>query len=78
MQLSEKTKKNLSELLGISYEKLINMDDDEIRLDLEKKTGKKVKWPKDAKVDGLPIKTMEDVNKGLDRLIKKNDDGWDR
>ena len=77
MQLSEKTKKQISELLGIPYEKLINMDDDEIRLDLEKKTGKKVKWPKDAKVDGLPIKTMEEVDKGLDKIIKSNN-GWDR
>jgi len=77
MQLSEKTKKQISELLGIPYEKLINMDDDEIRLDLEKKTGKKVKWPKAAKVDGLPIKTMEEVEKGLDKIIKSNN-GWDR
>ena len=53
------------------------MDDDEIRLDLEKKTGKKVKWPKAAKVDGLPIKTMEEVNKSLDKIIKSNN-GWDR
>lgn len=31
MNLYEKTKKQISELLGIPYGKLINMDDDEIR-----------------------------------------------
>lgn len=33
---------------------------------IEQKTGKKITWPKGAKVDGLPIMTMEDVDKKID------------
>lgn len=54
------------------------MDDIEVKEYVEKKTGKKITWPKHAKVDGLPIRTMEDVNKGLDKIIKKKDDDWER
>ena len=78
MELSERTKRNISELLGIPYEQLIDMDDIEVKKYVEKKTGKKITWPKHAKVDGLPIRTMEDVNKGLDKIIKKKDDDWER
>lgn len=44
------------------------MDDEEIEAYIEqkKKTGKKITWPKGAKVDGLPIMTMEDVDKKID------------
>ena len=65
-ELSSKTKKILSERIGIPYEKLIQMDDDEIEAFIEQKTGKKITWPKGAKINGLPIKTMEDVNKKID------------
>ena len=67
-ELSSKTKKILSERIGIPYEKLIQMDDDEIEAFIEQKTGKKITWPKGAKINGLPIKTMEDVNKKIDEL----------
>ena len=68
LELSSKTKKILSERIGISYEKLIQMDDEEIEAFIEQKTGKKITWPKGAKINGLPIKTMEDVNKKIDEL----------
>ena len=76
-KLSNKTKELLSERIGIPYEQLIKMDDEEIEDYIEKKTGKKITWPKGAKVDGLPIRTMEDAEKKMNRIIKK-DNGWDR
>ena len=65
-KLSSKTKELLSKRIGIPYEKLIRMDDEEIEAYIEKKTGKKITWPKGAKVDGLPIKTLEEVDKEID------------
>lgn len=65
-KLSSKTKELLSKRIGIPYEKLIRMDDEEIEAYIEKKTGEKITWPKGAKVDGLPIKTMEEVDKEID------------
>lgn len=65
-KLSSKTKEILSKRIGIPYEKLIQMDDEEIEAYIEQKTGKKITWPKGAKADGLPIMTMEDVDKKID------------
>lgn len=62
-RLSEKTKELLSKRIGIPYERLLEMDDEEIEVYIEQKTGKKITWPKGAKVDGLPIITMEDMEK---------------
>ena len=67
-ELSSKTKKILSKRIGIPYDKLIQMDDEEIENFIEKKTGKKITWPKGAKINGLPIATMEDVDKKIDEL----------
>ena len=69
-KLSNKTKEILSKRIGIPYEKLIHMDDEEIEAYIEKKTGKKITWPKGAKIDELPIRTLEDVEKEID--------GWER
>ena len=65
-KLSRKTMVLLSKRIGIPYEKLIRMDDEEIEAYIEKKTGKKITWPKGAKVDGLPIKSTEEVDKEID------------
>ena len=67
-KLSNKTKEIISNRIGISYEKLIQMEDEEIDAYIEKKTGKKITWPKGAKVGELPIRTMEDVNKKIDEM----------
>ncbi len=67
-ELSNKTKEILSKRIGIPYEKLIQMEDEEIDAYIEKKTGKKITWPKGAKIEGLPIRTMEDVNKKIDEM----------
>ena len=65
-KLSSKTKEIISKRIGIPYEKLIQMEDEEIEAYIEQKTGKKITWPRGAKVDGLPIMTMEDVDKKID------------
>ncbi len=65
-ELANKTKELLSKRIGIPYEKLIQMDDEEIEAYIEQKTGKKITWPKGAKIDGLPIRTMEDIDKKID------------
>ena len=44
------------------------MEDEEIDAYIEKKTGKKITWPKGAKVGELPIRTMEDVNKKINEM----------
>ncbi len=67
-ELSNKTKEIVSKRIGIPYEKLIQMEDEEIDAYIEKKTGKKITWPKGAKIEGLPIRTMEDVNKKIDEM----------
>ena len=45
-QLSDKTKELLSKRIGIPYEKLIQMEDEEIDAYIEQKTGKKITWLK--------------------------------
>ena len=77
-QLSNKTKELLSKRIGIPYEKLIQMEDEEIDAYIEQKPGKKITWPKGAKVDGLPIRTIEDVDQRMDEMVSKEDSGWDR
>ena len=65
-KLSNQTKKMLSKRIGISYEKLIQMDDDEIEAYIEQKTGKKITWPQGAKIDGFPITTMKEIDGKID------------
>ncbi len=60
-KLSSKTKEMLSKRIGIPYEKLIQMDDEEIEAYIEQKIGKKITWTREAK-----IMTMEDVDKKID------------
>ena len=64
-QLKDETKKLISKRIGLSYEELNNMSDEEIDAYIEKKNGKKMTWPKGAKMDGLPIRTLEDKEKDL-------------
>lgn len=54
------------------------MSDEEIDLYIEKKTGKKITWPKGAKVNGLPIKTINEVNQKLSKTTGKRDNELDR
>ncbi len=78
-QLSNKTKELLSKKNRIPYEKLIQMEDEEIDAYIEQKTGKKNYFGlKVQKVDGLPIRTIEDVDQRMDEMVSKEDSGWDR
>lgn len=65
-EISEKIKKQLSQEFGIAYDKLINMNEDEIEKLVEKKTGKKITWP-DKEINGLQPLTLEEI-----------DDEWER
>lgn len=75
-QLSNKTKELLSKRIGIPYEQLLQMDDEKIDKYIEEKIGKKITWPKGAKIEGLPIQTMEEVDEKIDSLTQN--DGWER
>ncbi len=57
-QLSNKTKELISKRIGIPYEKLKEMHDEEIEVYIEQKTGKKIIWPKGAKVEASPTKQI--------------------
>lgn len=75
-QLSQQTKELLSKRIGIPYEQLLEMSDEEIDEYIEKKTGKKIQWPKGAKVDEPPIKELEDhsdrdIHEALVKGMKK-------
>ena len=81
-QLSEETKKALSETIGIPYEKLIQMDDDEITAYIEQKNGKKMGYSNpnhmfsgsgddSVLIDAGRYGTMEDVDKRIDKLTRK-------
>ncbi len=72
-QLNEKTKKHVSERIGIPYEQLIHMDWEEIDKHIEKKIGKKLTFPKEAR-----ILKMEEVDKKLDSIMKQKEDDWER
>ena len=82
-KLSEKTKKLLSKNIGIPYEKLITMDNDEITAYIEQKNGKKMTFSKpDARfagsgddsvlIDKGRYRTMEDVDKRIDQVVKNS------
>lgn len=82
-KLSEKTKRNLSKNIGIPYEILIKMDDDEILSYIEKKNGKKIKYSKSnhkhisseddsTLINSGKYRTMEDVEKVLDNVLNSN------
>lgn len=66
-QLKEKTKQMLSERIGISYEKLLEMTDEEIDTYIEQKTGKKITWPEGAKIKGMQINPLKTTKEDLDR-----------
>lgn len=73
-QLKEKTKQMLSERMGIPYEKLVEMTDEEIDSYIEQKTGKKITWPEDAKINGISINTLENA----ERKMKKAEEDLER
>ena len=80
-KLSEETKKNISKIIGIPYEKLITMDDDEITTFIEKKNGEKLKYGKSkiigsgddsVLIDQGKFRTMEEVDEKIMKIIKNS------
>lgn len=84
MKLSEETKKSISETVGIPFDELIEMDDEQILAHIEKKTGKKVTFSKEPPhvslmgtgddsvlIDQGKIRTMEDVDAKIEKTIKE-------
>lgn len=73
-KLSEETKENLFKITGIPYEKLIEMDEEEVTSYIEQKNGKKLKFSQPNKqfagsgddsvlIDRGSFATMTDVDK---------------
>lgn len=80
-KLSNETKSLLSKNIGIPYEKLINMDHDDIQKYIEEKNGKKMTYSKpdprftgsgddSVLIDNGRYTTMEDTNKKIDKITK--------
>lgn len=78
MYLNDETKKSLSSIIGMPYESIIQMDEDEMQRHVEKKRGKKVSWAKGIKVDGLPIRTLESVEQKMDKICRRQGDDFER
>ena len=78
-KLSDETKKHLSETIGIPYEQLIQMDDEEITAYIEQKNGKKLTYGEprilgsgddSVLLDRGRIRTIEDVEKEMDKITR--------
>jgi hypothetical protein len=65
MYLKQKTKDSISASIGLPYDKIIMMDNEEILNYIATKKEAKVVWSKKDKVDGMPIMTMADVDAKL-------------
>lgn len=72
-ELSEKTIRSLEEDIGLSIEEIRNLSLDEKIAYVEKKTGKPLKWPENARIDGMRICTMEEVDKRMAKALKRKD-----
>lgn len=82
-KLSEDTKKRLSDTIGMPYEKIITMDDDEITSYIEQKIGKKLAYSKphsmlsgsgddSVLIDSGRFRTMEEVDKKIAKITKNH------
>lgn len=69
--LTNRTKELISKTIGIPYG-LIYLVDENIEDYILYKKGERISYPKEAKVDGYPIKTMESIDDEISKkLIKK-------
>ena len=70
-QISAKAKENISRAIGLPFDKIINMDHEELEKYIEQKNGKKLTYDLRMRIDGIPIGkehiiTIEEVDKELD------------
>lgn len=69
-KINDRTKQNLEKALGMTINDFNELDTFEQILYIEEKTGIKTTFPSDACADCYPIKTMEQMDKGIS-MIKK-------
>lgn len=72
-ELSEKTIRSLEESVGLSIEEIRNLSLEEEIAYVEKKIGRSLKYPENARIDGMRIRTMEEVDRKIDKMIKRKD-----
>lgn len=72
MSLGEETKKSIEKIVGLPFEKILQMDNLHEKDYVEKKIGKKLSWREGLKVDCIPVRTMEEVDRRMDKIIEKD------
>lgn len=88
-QLSEQTKENISRVIGLPFDEIVNMDFEDLEQHIEQKIGKKPTYDLRMRIDGIPmdeehIITIEQVDKEFDkttsgpRLVLKRKNNNDR
>lgn len=60
-RLSEETKENIGNNIGMSLDKLAELDADAQFRYIEDKVGKALSYPRECCVDGLPIRTIDEI-----------------
>ncbi len=73
MSLSEKTIRSLEESIGLSIEEIRNLSLDEEIAYVEKKICKPLRVPKNARIDRIRLCTMDEVDRKIDKMIKRKD-----
>ena len=73
MALRDETKQSIERIIGLPFEEIIKMDSLHEKEYVEKKIGKKLGWREGLRVDGLPIRTIEDVDKRMDSIIEEEE-----
>ena len=68
-QISEETKKNSSEIIGLPFDKSIDMDFDDLEKHIKQKIGKNPTYDLTFRIDGIKIDT---INDGPKLVLKKN------
>ena len=76
-QLSDQTKANVSRTIGLPFEKIVNMDVEDLEKHIEQKKEKKTTCDLRIRVDGIPIDqehivTMEQVDKKIDEITNEH------
>ena len=72
-KIVEYAKKEIEEIVGMSYDKFEKLDIEEQRKLLKKKTGKKYKYDTRLHIDGVPVEAehnfcLDEVNKCFDKF----------
>lgn len=70
MELSNKTKKQIESITGLSIEEINAMDISEENRYVEKKIGKSLSWREGLSVEGRPIRTMPKVDKRIEEITR--------